>query len=71
MELIHFMHHYNVDRLNFIFRCDSSNLNPQIGEPNRCEELIWVDFDNISDNTTDKVKIILDNIKNDKFYDKL
>ena len=71
LELIHFMHHYNVNRLNFIFKCDGSNLNPQIGEPNKCEDLVWVDFDSIPDNTTDKVKIILDNIRNSKFYDKL
>ena len=69
LHLNHIMHHYNKGRLNFIYEADASNLNPIIGEPEKCSELRWVTFDTIPEETTSKVKQILNNIKEKSLYD--
>lgn len=71
IKIIHLLHHYNGERLNFIFETDGTNLNPQIGEENKCSELRWVKIDELPNETTDKVKLIINNIINNTFYDKL
>lgn len=71
INLIYLLHHYTGERLNFIFTSLINNLEPKIGEPNKCEELIWVDINNLPDNTTDKVKLIIKDIINKIHYNKL
>ena len=71
LKLIHLLHHYNGERLNFIFEAELKNYKPQIGEPNKCSELRWVKINKLPSKTTSKVKKIVNNIINDKFYDKL
>ena len=71
IKILYLMHHYTGERLNFIFKVDGTNLNPKIGEPNKCEELKWVSINNLPDNTTDKVRIILNDILNNKTYNKM
>ena len=56
---------------DFIFEADGTDLNPKIGEKNKCSELIWVNIESLPIETTSKVKKIIDNILKDKFYDKL
>ena len=43
-------------------------VDPKIGEPNKCSELKWVKIDNLPNNTTDKVKMIINDIINNNFY---
>ncbi len=69
IKLIHLLHHYNGDRLNFIFETDGTNLNPQIGEEEKCEKLEWFKINELPNETTDKVKQIINNIINNKNYD--
>ena len=71
LKIIHILHHYHGERLNIIFQTSKNNLKPKIGELTKCEDLFWFRFDNIPNNTTDKVKKILDNIANKVFYDRL
>lgn len=71
IKLIHLLHHYNGERLNFIFEADGEKLNPQIGEPNKCSELKWVKINKLPKETTDKVKQMIRNIIKNNFYDKL
>ena len=71
IKLIHIMHHYTGNRINFIFETDVKDLEPIIGEPNKCSELRWVDINNLPEETTEKVKIIIDNIINNILYSKL
>ena len=71
LKINHILHHYNGGRINFIFEADVNDLEPQIGEPNKCSELRWVDINDLPEETTDKVKLIINNIVNNKFYDKL
>ena len=71
LNLIHLLHHYNGERLNFIFEVEKEDLNPQIGEKDKCSELIWVKINNLPKDTTDKVKRIITNIIQKKNYDTL
>ena len=71
IKITHILHHYNGNRINFIFEADIKDLEPKIGEPNKCSELRWVDINNLPKETTDKVKQIINNIINKNFYDKL
>lgn len=71
LNLIHLLHHYNGERLNFIFEVEKEDLNPQIGEKDKCSELIWVNIEDLPKETTDKVKRIINNIIQKKNYDKL
>ena len=70
LKLIHILHHYNGERINFIFETDK-DLNVKIGEPEKCSELLWVNINRLPKNTTSKVKRIIKNIKKNKIYDKL
>lgn len=67
IKIIHLLHHYNGERLNFIFET-CKDVDPKIGEPNKCSELKWVKIDNLPNNTTDKVKMIINDIINNNFY---
>ena len=71
IKIIHLLHHYNGERLNFIFEVDGTNLTPKIGEKDKCSMLKWVKIDELPDETTDKVKLMIDNILNNIFYDEL
>lgn len=71
IKIIYLMHHYSGNRLNFIFETDGSNLKPKIGEEDKCSELIWSDFNNLPNETTNKVKLIINDIKNNIKYNKL
>ena len=68
IKIIHLLHHFNGERLNFIFETDGSNLNPQIGEVEKCSELRWVKINELPEETTEKVKLMISNIIDNKFY---
>ena len=67
IKIIYLLHHFNGERLNFIFET-CKDVDPKIGEPNKCSELKWVKIDNLPNNTTDKVKMIINDIINNNFY---
>ncbi len=71
IKLIHLLHHYNGERLNFIFEVDGTNLNPIIGEKDKCSELKWVKINDLPNETTNKVKIIINDIIKNINYNKL
>jgi len=71
IKLVHILHHYTGDRINFIFECNKDNLNPVIGEPNKCSEINWFSINHLPKNTTEKVKKIIENVINNKEYDTL
>ena len=71
INLIYLLHHYTGERLNFIFTSDIKNLEPKIGEPNKCEELIWVNINKLPNQTTNKVKLIIKDIINKNSYNKM
>ena len=71
LKLIHLLHHFHGERLNFIFEVNGDNYNPTIGEKEKCSELKWVKINRLPKETTDKVKLIIKNIRNKVFYDNL
>lgn len=71
IKINHILHHYHGGRINFIFEADLKDLKPEIGESHKCSELRWVKPTELPDETTDKVKQMINNIINNKFYDKL
>ena len=68
IKLIYLMHHYTGNRLNFIFEVDGRNIDPKIGEPNKCSELLWVDINELPNKTMNKVKTIINDINNNITY---
>lgn len=70
LKIAHILHHYNGERINFIFE-SNKKVTPKIGEKDKCSELVWVKINELPKKTTDKVKLIINNIINNKFYDKL
>ena len=71
INLIYLLHHYTGERLNFIFTAPINDLEPKIGEPNKCEELIWVNINKLPNQTTNKVKLIIKDIINKISYNKM
>ena len=71
ISLIYLLHHYSGERLNFIFETNGEELKPQIGEPDKCSELRWVDLADLPEETTPKVKLIISDILEGKKYNKL
>lgn len=71
LKIINILHHYSGGRLNFIFSAENVNTIPKIAEPDKCDELKWVNIDKLPKDTMDKVSMIINNIKSGKFYDVL
>lgn len=69
LKIVHIMHHYTGNRINIIFLANADNLTPQIGEPEKCDELNWFDINNLPSNIPDKMRKIINNVKNNQFYD--
>jgi len=71
LKIVHIMHHYTCKRMNFILEIEKSNLEPRIMEVDKCEELKWVEINNLPENTMEKVKIIIDYIEKGELYSKM
>jgi len=53
------------ERIDYFFTCSNWSGNVGIMEPNKCDELLWVDMDNLPDNTIDYIRAAIDNYKAD------
>ena len=71
LSIIHIMHHFTEQRINFVFSLNGSGLFPKIGEPNKCEKLEWFDLNNLPKQISLKMLKIIDNINKNIFYDKI
>lgn len=71
LKIVHILHHYNGDRINFILTTNTYEGEPCIGEPDKCEKLVWSDIKNLPNNTIPKVKKSIEEINNGIFYSKL
>lgn len=68
LKIIHILHHYSSDRINFVISTDVYKGIPKIGEPDKCERLEWFDIDNLPINIMPKIRKVIENIKNGVFY---
>lgn len=71
LKIAHIMHHYTGERINFIFTANGIDLNPKIGEPDKCDKLEWFDVNALPNNISEKMKHIIENIKKNIVYDKM
>lgn len=71
LRIIHIMHHYTGNRINFIFSTERDDLKPRIMEEEKCEELRWVEINNLPENTMEKVKKIIGHIREGELYSKM
>ena len=71
LKILHIMHHYTGNRINFIFLTEKSDIVPQINEPEKCEELRWANINNLPNNTMEKVKTIIGKIILGEMYSKM
>ena len=64
LEFKSLCHHFNADYVQVVFSCKKYKNNPKICEPDLCKELLWVDINNLPENTVPYVKQIIKNIEN-------
>lgn len=70
MEILHIYHRYKGGMLKFVFKTDKYDGTPINNEPDKCEKIEWIDFENLPENIVPSIKIELDNIKNGVYYSK-
>lgn len=69
LKVIHVCHHSDdKEYIDFYLTTDSWQGEPEISEPDKCDELRWYDTDNLPKNILPNVKSVLDQIKNDSFF---
>lgn len=71
LEIIHILHHYNGDRINFIFTANAYEGIPMIGEPEECEKIEWFNINNLPSNIMPKIKKCIEEISKGIFYSNL
>ena len=68
MEILHIYHRYKKGMLKFVFKTDKYNGIPINNEMDKCEKIVWIDFENLPENIVPSIKIELDNIKRGIYY---
>ena len=71
LKIVHILHHYNGNRVNFVLTTDKYEGVPSIGEPDKCEKLEWFNINQLPSNTAMKVKKSIEEINTGIFYSKL
>lgn len=71
LKIVHILHHYTGDRVNFILTTNVYDGIPSIGEPDKCEKLEWFDIKELPINTTMKVRKSIEEINTGIFYSNL
>ena len=71
LKIVHILHHYNGDRVNFILTTDRYEGVPTIGETDKCERLEWFGINNLPINIIPKIKKSIEEISQGIFYSKL
>lgn len=71
LKIIHILHHYTGDRVNFILTTDLYEGTLSIGEPDKCEKIEWFSINNLPDNMMPKIRKSIDEINEGIFYSSL
>ena len=63
LKIVQVMHRKKMDeeRIDYFFVCDSWNGTVGIMEPDKCDELLWIDINKLPDNTIDYIRAAIDN----------
>ena len=68
MEMVHIYHKYQKGMLKFVFKVSKYEGNPINAEPEACEKIEWIDFDNLPENTIPGIRFELESIRNGIYY---
>lgn len=68
MKIIHIYHQYKKDKLKFVFQVKKYTNPIKNTEPEKCQELKWVEIQKLPNNIIPILKKEITNIKNDIFY---
>ena len=71
LKIVHILHHFNGDRINFILTTDCYEGVPQIGEPDSCDQIQWFGSNNLPTNIIPKIKKSIEEINSNLFYSSL
>jgi mutator protein MutT len=71
LKIVHILHHYKGNRINFILTTNNYEGEPGIGEPDKCERIEWFDIKHLPENVMAKVKTSIEEINKGIFYSKL
>ena len=70
MEILHIYHRYKGGMLKFVFKANKYEGEPSNEEPEQCEKIEWVEFENLPKNIVPSIEKELENIKNGVYYGK-
>ena len=68
MKIIHIYHKFKRGMLKFVFKTDYYEGIPTNAEPQSCEKIEWIEFENLPENIVPSISIELENIKNGIYY---
>ena len=71
LKIVHILHHYTGDRVNFILNTEVYEGIPSIGEPDKCERLDWFRINDLPKNITKKARKSIEEINSNIFYSSL
>ena len=69
LEIAHILHHYKGGALKFIIKAKKYEGKPEVGEPDKCEELRWFKVNELPENMNEKIKKAIIEIYSGVFYD--
>lgn len=65
LNIVQVMHRKSAEeRIDYFFDCHEWEGNIQNNEPDKCDELMWIELDNLPDNTIDYIRESIQNYKN-------
>ena len=70
LKIVHIFHCYDKGVLKFVFKTTKYQSKIKNSEEDICKELKWVDINDIPNNTINSIKIEIDSIKRELFYNK-
>ena len=69
LQLVSVLHPYHEEYMNIFFSTQKFKGTPQIIEKEKCDDLRWFDFNNLPDNTIERIKQVIKCIENGILYD--
>lgn len=69
LEFVSLIHPYKEGYLNVFFTTKKYSGTPRIMEPDKCSNLQWFDIDNLPNNTIERIRNVIENMKQRILYD--
>jgi len=69
LEPVAIIHPYKENYINVFFTAKKYNGIPKIMEKEKCDDLNWFEINNLPDNTIERIRNVLKNMKNGIIYD--